>query len=180
MMPRWGDTAGGAGLNEPGAPPRPPGAVAPRAPGTGSYAGPMPDQPLDLSVDSVLRELRHRADEDFTIPPDTHEKGRHQADLAELGLRVSLTRTRYPNRPDGADQYAVTISRLALDHPPEEAQARRVLTAAFGEAASAAQERPSGPAVRMYRVPAGDSRTAPGGPAMSDSGLPTEHGAGRR
>ena len=113
----------------------------------------MSDPAARLSVDSVLRDLRLRADEDFVAPPETREQGRHQVDLAELGLRVSLTRTRYPNRPDGADQYAVTISRLALDRQPEEAQARRVLAAAFGEAATAAQERPSGPVVRMYRVP---------------------------
>lgn len=126
----------------------------------------MPDPPLDLSADAVLRELRRRADQDFLHPPDTHEQGRHQVDLTELGLRVSMTRTRYPNRPDGADQYAVTISRLALDRAPEEPQVRRVLSAAFGEAASAAAERPSGPAVRMYRVPAGDT------------GLPASHHAG--
>jgi hypothetical protein len=115
----------------------------------------MTDPLTELSVDSVLRELRRRADEDFVQPPDTHEQGRHQVDLTELGLWVSLTRTRYPNRPDGTDQYAVTISRLALDHPPEEAQTRRVLSAAFGAAAAAAEERPSGPVVRMYRVPGG-------------------------
>ena len=138
----------------------------------------MPDRPAELSVDSVLRDLRRRADEDYRRAPAEHEPGRHQVELAELGLRVSLTRTRYPNRPDGVDQYAVTISRLGLVHPPEEAQARRVLVAAFGEAAAAAQERPLGPAIRMYRVPAGDTRSSPGGPATGDTGLPTEHGRG--
>ena len=109
----------------------------------------------DLSVDSRLRELRRRADEDFEAPPAVHESGRHSLDLEELGMRVSITRSRYPNRPDGVDQYAVTMSHLDLEHPPEEAQTWRVLMAAFGEAAQRAQERPGGPAVRMYRVPAG-------------------------
>lgn len=109
----------------------------------------------DLSADSRLRELRQRADEDFESPPAVHESGRHSLDLEDLGLRVSITRSRYPNRADGVDQYAVTISELRLDHPPEEAQTWRVLMAAFGEAAQRAQERPGGPAVRMFRVPAG-------------------------
>ncbi len=70
-------------------------------------------------------------------------------------MRVSITRARYPNRADGVDQYAVTISQLRLEHPPEEAQTWRILMAAFGEAAARAQERHGGPAVRMFRVPAG-------------------------
>jgi hypothetical protein len=109
----------------------------------------------DLSVDTLLRELRRRADDDFAAPPEVHEGGRHTVDLDELGMRVSITRARYPNRADGVDQYAVTISHLGLDHPPEEAQTWRVLVAAFGEAAQQARPRPGGPAVRMFRVPAG-------------------------
>ena len=109
----------------------------------------------DLSVDSLLRGLRQRADEDFTAPPVAHETGRHTLELEEMGMRVSITRSRYPNRADGVDQYAVTISQLRLDHPPEEAQTWRILMAAFGEAAAQANERPGGPAVRMFRVPAG-------------------------
>ena len=70
-------------------------------------------------------------------------------------MRVSITRARYPNRADGVDQYAVTISQLRLEHAPEEAQTWRILMAAFGEAAAQARERPGGPAVRMFRVPAG-------------------------
>src|SRR5258707_15713488 len=88
-----------------------------------------------LSVDAVLHELRQRADEDYLAPPVERESGRHQVDLPDLELRVSLTRSRYPNRPDGQDCYALTISRPQLDHPPEEAQTRRVLHALFGEGA---------------------------------------------
>ena len=115
----------------------------------------MADPTPDLGVDSRLRELRQRADEDFATPSVTRETGRHTLELGEMGMRVSITRARYPNRPDGVDQYAVTISQLRLDHPPEEAPIWRILTAAFGEAATQARERPSGPAVRMFRVPAG-------------------------
>jgi hypothetical protein len=115
----------------------------------------MADPTPDLSVDSRLRELRQRADEDFVTPSVTRETGRHMLELVEMGMRVSITRARYPNRPDGVDQYAVTISQLRLDHPPEEAQTWRILMGAFGEAAAAARERPGGPAVRMFRVPAG-------------------------
>jgi len=107
-----------------------------------------------LSVDSVLHELRQRADEDFLNPPVEHETGRHQVDLPDLDLRVSLTRSRYPNSPDGVDSYAVTISRPAIDHPPEEAQTRRVLHGLFGESAEHVEERRAGgPVVRMFRVP---------------------------
>jgi hypothetical protein len=115
----------------------------------------MTDQAADLSVDSRLRELRQRADEDYLTPPVAHETGRHTLELEEMGMRVSITRARYPNRADGVDQYAVTISQLRLQHPPEEAQTWRVLMAAFGEAAAHAKERAGGPAVRMFRVPAG-------------------------
>jgi len=106
------------------------------------------------SVDSRLRELRQRADEDFLRPPVQPESGRHQIELPELGLRVGLTRSRYPNRPDGVDLYAVTISRVQLDRPPEEAQTRRVLVAAFGELADEAVENQHSALVRMFRVPA--------------------------
>ena len=109
-----------------------------------------------LSVDSVLRELRQRADEDFLEPRAEHEGGRHQVDLDDLELRVSCTRSRYPNTPDGTDSYAVTICRPRMDHAPEEAQTRRVLHALFGDAAEQIEERQAGgPLVRMFRVPAG-------------------------
>lgn len=102
-----------------------------------------------------LGDLRRRADEDFLAPPAVHERGRHQLDVPELGLRVSVTRSRYPNRPDGVDMYAVTVSRTALDHTPAEPEVRAVLDAAFGERAEQAVERPAGGAlVRMFRVPA--------------------------
>jgi hypothetical protein len=116
-----------------------------------------------LSVDSVLHELRQRADEDFLNPPAEHESGRHQVDLPDLDLRVSLTRSRYPNTADGQDSYAVTVSRLAMDHEPEEGQSRRVLHALFGEAAEQAEERRAGgPVVRMYRVPVAAVEAAQG------------------
>ena len=116
-----------------------------------------------LSVDSVLRELRQRADEDFLDPPLEREPGRHQVDLPDLELRVSLTRSRYPNRPDGVDSYALTISRPQLDHEPEEAQTRRVLHALFGDAAERIEERQAGgPVVRMFRVPAEAVEAFPG------------------
>jgi hypothetical protein len=121
----------------------------------------------DLSVDAILHELRQRADEDFTDPPAEHESGRHQVDLPDMELRVSLTRSRYPSRPDGEDSYALTISRPAMDHPPEEAQARRVLHALFGDSAERVEERRAGGSVvRMYRVPvaavAADGNGEPG------------------
>ena len=107
-----------------------------------------------LSLESVLGELRQRADEDFVSPPAEHESGRHQVELPDLELRVSLTRSRYPNTADGEDCYAVTISTLAMDHEPEEAQARRVLFGLFGENGARVEERRAGgPVVRMYRVP---------------------------
>src|SRR5260370_40896863 len=108
----------------------------------------------DLSVDAVLHELRQRADEDFLHPPVEHESGRHQVDLPDLELRVSLTRGRYPNRPDGTDTYVLTASRLQLDHPPEEAQTRRVLHGLFGEDAEHIEERQAGgPVARIFRAP---------------------------
>jgi hypothetical protein len=108
-----------------------------------------------MSVDAVLRELRQRADEDFLNPPVEHEKGRHQVDLPDLELRVSLTRGRYPNTADGRDTYVLTVSRPQLDHAPEEAQTRRVLWALFGDGAEHIEERQAGgPVVRMFRAPA--------------------------
>lgn len=114
----------------------------------------MSGAPRDMP--GQLRDLRVRADEDFRDPAPDRPAGRHQLDLPELGLRVSLTRSRYPNRPDGVDQYAVTVSRPALDKPPAETEVRILLSTAFGEAATEAVERPSaGALVRMFRVPAG-------------------------
>ena len=102
-----------------------------------------------------LRGLRARADEDFLRPSADPGSGRHQVDVAELGVRVSVTRARYPNRADGRDQYAVTISRPALDRPPAEAEVRSVLSMAFEELAGVAVERSAaGSLVRMFRVPA--------------------------
>lgn len=110
-------------------------------------------RPDDLGTQ--LRRLRARADEDFVAPAPDRPAGRHQLDIGEIGLRVSMTRSRYPNRPDGVDQYAVTLSRPALDKPPAEFEVRTVLASAFGDAADAAVERTSSSArVRMFRVPA--------------------------
>jgi hypothetical protein len=103
-----------------------------------------------------LLGLRARADEDFDSPPGVKLPGRHQIDLAEMGLRVAMTRSRYPNRDDGVDQYAVTLTRSRLDQPPADSEVSIVLEAAFGAAASDAVERVGGgPLVRMFRVPAG-------------------------
>lgn len=103
-----------------------------------------------------LRGLRQRADEDFVSPPRDKETGRHQSDLTELGLRVAVTRSRYPNRPDGVDQYAVTLSRTTMDRPPDATDVGLVLTTAFGDSGSQAVERSTpGSKVRMFRVPAG-------------------------
>src|SRR6202045_5187349 len=93
------------------------------------------------SIEEQLLDLRLRADEDFLHPDGMREAGRHQLDLPELGLRVSVTRSRYPNRPDGVDQYAVTVSRPAMGKPPPEAEGRILLTTAFGDAATEAVER---------------------------------------
>jgi hypothetical protein len=114
------------------------------------------DSTADDELDSTLRELRRRADEDFVAPPVVHEPGRHQVDLPAVGLRVSVTRARYPNRPDGVEQYAVTISRSSLDAPPDDEEVGLVLRGAFGELAGRAVARPSGSAIRMFRVPAAD------------------------
>src|ERR1700693_6591333 len=82
------------------------------------------------TIEDLLRDLRRRADEDFLHPEALREPGRHQLELPELGLRVSVTRSRYPNRPDGIDQYAVTVSRPAMDKPPPEAEVRILLRTA--------------------------------------------------
>jgi hypothetical protein len=103
-----------------------------------------------------LRGLRERADEDFESPPGVKLPGRHQLDLPELGVRVALTRSRYPNRDDGVDQYALTMTRSRLDQAPADTEVSLVLRAAFGATAADAVERPGGgPLVRMFRVPAG-------------------------
>ena len=109
-----------------------------------------PDGALDQ-----LQALRHRADEDYLHPAAERPPGRHQLDLAELGLRVAVTRARYPNRTDGVDQYAVTISRVQLDRPAAEDDVRTVLTLTFGATATQARERTTAVSlVRMFRVPA--------------------------
>ncbi|MHB8717386.1 MAG: hypothetical protein ACYDAC_00630 [Candidatus Dormibacteria bacterium] len=112
----------------------------------------MPVEPPRASL-SDLAALVARADEDF-LGAAAHGAGRHQVDLPEIGLRVSVTRSRYPNRPDGVDQYAVTLTRTRLDTPPADAEVRLVLSAAFASAAPHAVER-SGPGalVRMFRLP---------------------------
>lgn len=110
----------------------------------------------DQGTAATLRALRQRADEDFANPAGVKVAGRHQLDVAELGLRVAITRSRYPNRDDGVDQYAVTVTRSGLDAPAADAEVRLLLESAFGEAAGEAVERQGGgPLVRMFRVPAG-------------------------
>jgi hypothetical protein len=107
------------------------------------------------TIEEQLRDLRRRADDDFLHPEPLREPGRHQLDLPELGLRVSVTRSRYPNRPDGVDQYAATLSRPNLDRPPGNDEVVMVLASAFGDAATQAVERSTGASkVRMFRVPA--------------------------
>jgi hypothetical protein len=107
------------------------------------------------TIEEQLRDLRRRADDDFLHPETLREPGRHQLDLPELGLRVSVTRSRYPNRADGVDQYAVTLSRPSLDRPPGNDELVMVLASAFGDAAAQAVERSTGASkVRMFRVPA--------------------------
>jgi hypothetical protein len=107
------------------------------------------------SIEEQLLELRRRADEDFLHPDAVRGPGRHQLDLPELGLRISVTRSRYPNRPDGIDQYAVTLSRPDLDRRPGDDEVGLALTSAFGDAAAQAVERSAGSArIRMFRVPA--------------------------
>ena len=107
------------------------------------------------TIEAQLLDLRGRADHDFLNPDLQREPGRHQLDLPELGLRVSVTRSRYPNRSDGVDQYAVTLSRPDLARPPTAEEVSMVLSSAFGDAASQAVERSGGASrVRMFRVPA--------------------------
>jgi len=118
-------------------------------------------------IEDQLLALRQRADEDFLHPDALREAGRHQLDLPELGLRVSVTRSRYPNRPDGVDQYAVTLSRPDLDRAPGVQEVAMVLTSAFGIASEQAVERSGGASrIRMFRVPATPAQ-AEGGPASS-------------
>ena len=104
------------------------------------------------TLDEQLQALRRRADEDFADPPATRTGNRHQVDIVELGLRVSVTRSLYRNRPGGHDQYAVTISRSSLDRVPDAGEVEVVLGSLFGIAAAEAQERTGGPLVRLYRV----------------------------
>ncbi len=116
-------------------------------------------EPEGAGTGDLLRGLRERADEDFDSPPGIKVAGRHQVDLAELGLRVAMTRSRYPNRDDGIDQYAVTLTRTSLDQPPADSEVSIVLQTAFGASAREAVERiGGGPLVRMFRVPAGTSQ----------------------
>ena len=119
--------------------------------------GAMSESPPSDDYASELRELRRRADEDYSTPDlRNHEPGRHQSDLGELGLRVTVTRARYPNRSDGVDQYAVTMSRTAMDRAPDATDVRLVMDAAFGESGTLAVERSAlGSKVRLFRVPAG-------------------------
>jgi hypothetical protein len=119
-------------------------------------------------IEEQLVDLRRRADEDFLHPDALRGPGRHQLDLPELGLRISVTRSRYPNRPDGVDQYAVTLSRPDLDRRPGEQEVGLVLASAFGDASTQAVERSAGAArIRMFRVPAGDPAPPVGQPASA-------------
>ena len=111
-------------------------------------------EPATGPFEEQLAALRRRADEDFVDPPALRAGNRHQVDLSEIGLRVSVTRSLYPNRPDGHDQYAITISRAALDRAPDAAEVDAVLGGLFGGGASQAEERSGGPLVRLYRVAA--------------------------
>jgi hypothetical protein len=128
------------------------------APRRWRYAAPV-REPDDTGMAAQLQGLRRRADEDFASPPGVKVSGRHQMDIAELGLRVAVTRSRYPNRDDGVDQYAVTLTRSRLDQAPADSEVGLVLEAAFGAAAAEAVERTGGgPLVRMFRVPAGSAQ----------------------
>jgi hypothetical protein len=122
------------------------------------------------TIEEQLLDLRRRADEDFLHPDAVREPGRHQLDMPELGLRVSVTRSRYPNRPDGVDQYAVTLSRPDLDRRPGEQEVGLVLSSAFGDAATQAVERSAGAArIRMFRVPAAGPAPPAGQPRSAPS-----------
>lgn len=114
---------------------------------------PLSEYAYGMDIRTVLAELRQRADEDFLHPTIEKSSGRHQVDLVELALRVSITRARYPNRDDGEDSYAVTLSRIALDHAPDDPETHEVLQLTFG-ATAAVERRGGGQLVRMFRVPA--------------------------
>lgn len=119
-------------------------------------------------IEEQLVDLRRRADDDYLHPDVLRTPGRHQLDLRELGLRVSVTRSRYPNRPDGVDQYAVTLSRPELDRPPGNQEVGIVLSSAFGDASTQAVERSGGASrIRMFRVPAGVSSVEGGQPGST-------------
>ncbi len=109
------------------------------------------------TVQEALASLRRRADEDFVGDLGFHGMGRHTAELGVLGVKVTLTRARYPNRPDGIDMYAITISRLALDHRPDDPETYEVLGSLFGDDVERAEERQGGPLVRMFRLTAHSS-----------------------
>jgi hypothetical protein len=100
-----------------------------------------------------LQALRRHADEDARVTPVVRDPDRHRADLPELGLRVSLTRSRYPNTAGGVEMYALTMSRIDLDRAPDASDVELVLASAFGDAAKQAVERRGGPMVKMFRVP---------------------------
>jgi hypothetical protein len=102
--------------------------------------------------DKLQALLRH-ADEDAVAAPVTRDPERHRAELHELGLRVSLTRSRYPNTPDGVEMYAITLSRIDLGRAPDSDEVGLVMASTFGESSSRAVERRGGPMVRMFRVP---------------------------
>ena len=110
--------------------------------------------PLGESIDAQLGALRQRADEDAGGDSGERDPGRHRLDLDELGIRVSLTRARYPNRPGGEDLYALTISRIDMRRGPDQVETDAVLAATFGTASHLAVERPGGPLIRMFRIPA--------------------------
>jgi hypothetical protein len=107
----------------------------------------------EMGTAEKLQALKRHADEDAVAAPVARDPDRHRADLTELGLRVSLTRSRYPNSPDGVEMYAVTLSRIALNRAPDAGDIELVLASAFGESAKQAVERPGGPMVKMFRVP---------------------------
>ena len=103
-------------------------------------------------VEKLQALLRH-ADEDAVAAPPTRDPERHRAELRELGLRVSLTRSRYPNTAEGIEMYAMTLSRIDLSRAPDSNEVEMVLASTFGESSKRAVERRGGPVVRMFRVP---------------------------
>ena len=107
----------------------------------------------EMGTAEKLQALKRHADEDALAAPVARGPDRHRADLTELGLRVSLTRSRYPNSPDGVEMYAVTLSRIDLSGMPASGEVEFVLTSLFGDVAKSAVERQGGPVVRMFRVP---------------------------